>query len=87
VSDGPGAEASEPGERTVWVTLYSQQVARVPVRAIPGTPESQLRDLALRALDTSGGAEWVSEAGWVEGVEWESVEQAGPAAVSPHPSA
>jgi hypothetical protein len=65
-------------EETVWVTLYCTQAAEVPVRAARGTSRDTLRELALRGLDASGGAEWVTRAGWVEHVAWTEAERIDP---------
>lgn len=52
------------------VRLYCAQYADVEVNAPLDASLGELRELALRGLDDSGGAEWWTEAGWVEFVTW-----------------
>jgi hypothetical protein len=48
------------------VTLMTEMEAEVVVVAPENAPEDVLRDLALRALDESGGAEWGTTFGHTE---------------------
>lgn len=69
MSDQPQTDQPQSAQ-DVWVTLYCEQIAEVKVRATPGASPQQLRELALRGLDASGGAEWFTRAAWTEHVAW-----------------
>jgi hypothetical protein len=76
------SDETEPDEQIAWVTLYCEQVAQVAVRAPRNASRTQLQHLALRGLDDSGGAEWVTRAGWIEHVAWEESQRLSDAELS-----
>jgi hypothetical protein len=58
------------------VRLYTEQAAEVTVQADPAdATQARLRELALQALDQSGGAEW--ETTYAETQCWPSDERTG----------